>query len=105
MAIAVAVAVAAWIVWGRLSGGPLLEARDTGYQIVSDREVAVRFELTTEPGTAVDCAVKALDEHYEIVGWKVVSLPASEERTRSFVESVRTVSPANTGLISRCWLP
>jgi hypothetical protein len=105
-ALVFAAVLAAWVVWAGLAGSaPALEAEDTGYKIVSDREVSVRFQLTTDPGREVDCAVQALDEHYEIVGWKIVSLPASEARTRAFVESVRTVSPANTGLISKCWLP
>jgi hypothetical protein len=105
-ALAFAVVFAAWVLWAGLDGSaPTLDAQDTGYQVISDAEVSLRFQITTDPGHRVMCAIEALDEHYEIVGWRIVSLPASEYRTRAFVESIRTVSPANTGLISRCWLP
>jgi hypothetical protein len=38
------------------------------------------------------------------VGWKVVRLEPSEQRTRHLTEVVRTSEPAVTGLIYRCWL-
>jgi len=102
---AVALVFLAWVVWAGLDGtAPDLETRDTGYQLTDDTATA-RFEVTVAPGTAVRCAVEALSEDFEIVGWKVVDIPASDERTRSFVETVRTTMPPTTGLISRCWLP
>ncbi|WP_210479426.1 DUF4307 domain-containing protein [Naasia sp. SYSU D00948] len=101
-----AAVLAAWVVWAGLDGtGDVLQARDIGYQKIGDDQVRIRWELTVEPGTATRCAVHALDERYEIVGWKVVDIPASEERTRPFAETIRIVSPATTGLISECWLP
>ncbi|BDZ44672.1 hypothetical protein GCM10025866_05810 [Naasia aerilata] len=96
----------AWVVWAGLDGSaPTIDATDTGYDIVGDDQVAVRFSLNVDPGTPVRCAVQALDDHFEVVGWKVVDVPASEERVRSLTETIRTVSRANTGLISKCWLP
>lgn len=102
---AVAVVFAAWVIWAGLDGtAPQLEVRDTGYQL-TETTAAAKFEVTVEPGTAVRCAVQALSEQFEIVGWKVVDLPPSDDRTRAFVETVRTTMPATTGLIYRCWLP
>ncbi len=99
------VVFAAWLVWGGLLGAPAeIEAKDVGHTIVDDRHVVVRFELTTNPGTPVTCALQALNESFGIVGWKIVELGASEERTRTVVESVRTSELAVTGLIYRCWL-
>lgn len=104
-AAAFVVVFAAWVVWAGLDGsGPSLEADTTGYDLSTD-QVAVRFSLNVDPGTAVRCAVQALDDHFEVVGWKIVDVPPSTERVRSLTETLRTVSPANTGLISRCWLP
>lgn len=102
---AVTLVFLAWVIWAGLDGtAPELETRDTGYQLTDDSATA-RFEVTVEPGTAVRCAVQALSEDFEIVGWKVIDLPTSTERTRGFVETVRTTMPPTTGLISRCWLP
>jgi hypothetical protein len=104
--VALAALVVAWVIWSGL-GDPAatVDYRDTGYQKVSDREISVRFEVTAEPGQVVECAAQALNDKFETVGWKVVQLPASPERTRGFVETIRTTNPPNTALIYRCWLP
>ena len=97
--------VIAWVVWGGLLGPDAsLEARDLGYEIVDDSLVRVEFEVTADAGSEVGCAVQALNESFTVVGWKVVDLPASDQRTRSFTEEVRTTELAVSGLIYRCWL-
>ena len=104
-AAAVLLVVGAWVTWVGLFGpGAGLEARDTGYVTRDDDTVDVMFEITAEPGATVSCALQALNDSFAIVGWKVVDLPAAEQRTRSFVENVRVTEPAVTGLIYRCWL-
>ena len=98
-------AVISWVVWGGLLGPDAsLEARDLGYDIVDDSLVRVDFEVTADAGSEVGCAVQALNESFTVVGWKVVELPASQHRTRSFSEDVRTTELAVSGLIYRCWL-
>lgn len=101
-----ALVLGAWLWWGGVLETPAqLQTRDIGHSIVSDTNVQVTFEVTTEPGTAVVCAVQALSASFGIVGWKIVSLPASETWTRTFSESLRTSEPAVTGLLYECWLP
>lgn len=104
--------VIAWVVWvGLFSPAASLETRDIGYSgptgqslTADDTSVDIRFEVTTDPGTAVSCALQALNEQFAIVGWKVVDLPRGDDRTRTFAENVRVTEPAVTGLIYRCWL-
>lgn len=111
-AAAVLAVVLAWVVWvGLFSPAAGLETRDTGYSgpggrplTADDTSVDIRFEVTTEPGTPVSCALQALNEQFAIVGWKVVDLAPGNDRTRAFVENVRVTEPAVTGLIYRCWL-
>jgi Domain of unknown function (DUF4307) len=98
-------ALAAWLVWaGLLAPAAQLEATDTGHVVVSDSRVNVRFAVTVDPGRKVGCALEALDESFTVVGWKLVDLPVSSDRTRTFSEDVRTSEQAVTGLIYRCWL-
>ena len=104
-AVAFVVVVAAWIVWGGLSGvAAQVDVRDTGHVITSEREVAVSFELSVPAGSNAACAIQALNSSFTIVGWKIVNIPASEQRTRVYAETVRTSELAVTGLIYRCWL-
>ena len=63
-----------------------------------------QLEVTAEPGTPINCVAQALNEEFAPVGWKVLEIPASEQRTRQFTTDVLTTELGNTGLIYRCWL-
>ena len=56
-------------------------------------------------GRAVDCAVEAQNSGFGVVGWKIVHLPASDQRSVTYTTSLATSERAVTGLIYRCWLP
>lgn len=103
---AFALVFCAWVVWAALDAvGPAsLEVRDTAHVVVDERTVAVTFELSVATGTPSYCAVQALNDTFAVVGWKVVEIPPSGQRTRTFTETVRTTELASTGLIYRCWL-
>lgn len=105
-AITLAVVLTAWVVWGGLSGtSATLETRELGYTDVTDTSITVQWEVTAPPGVSVHCALQALNSSFGIVGWRIVEIPASSERTRSLAQTVRTSEPAVTGLPYRCWLP
>lgn len=104
-AIAFAIVFGAWLLWAGLLQTPAqLEVRDTGFLILDDRAVSVRWEVSTDTGNAVSCAVQALNSSFGIVGWSIVEIPASDQRTRVLTETLRTSELAVTGLIYRCWL-
>ncbi len=100
-----ALVLGAWVVWAALDGDSAnIEFRDVAHEIVDDSSVNVTWQVTAEPGSDVSCAVKAMNESFTDVGWKVVHLPVSTERTRVFTEQLRTTELPVTGLIYRCWL-
>jgi hypothetical protein len=100
-----AAVLVAWLVWGGVfEGVDKVVALDIGHQILSESEIEVTFQITEDPGEEVTCALQAENETYSVVGWKIVELPASEQRTRQFTEIVRTTEPSANGLIYRCWL-
>ena len=104
-AVAFVVVFVAWLVWGGLLGAPAqFQAIDTAHETIDDTAVDVTWQFTVEPGTPARCAVQALNSTFGIVGWKIVDLPASDLRIRSFTARVLTTEPAVTGLIYRCWL-
>lgn len=100
-----AVVLGAWVVWAGLLEAPAkFEARDTGYRVVSENEVEVQWEFSAQPGAAASCAVQALNSSFGIVGWKIVDVAPSAQRTRILTETVLTSELGVTGLIYRCWL-
>ena len=100
-----AVILVAWVVWATFDGdGSKLEAKDTGHEIVSDDLVEVAFDLTIPAAAESRCIVEALNGKFAVVGWKVVTIPASDQTTRRITEQVRTSEKAVTGLVNRCWL-
>lgn len=92
-----------WVIWAGLGGSAQIQAQGTGHSFPSENVVSVSYEITMPPGTAATCAVQALNESFAIVGWKIVSIPASEKRTRAFTQLLHTSEPSTTGLIYRCW--
>jgi hypothetical protein len=102
---AFALVFGAWLIWAGLIGtGAQFQTRDTGYKNVTDNSIDVQFSLTVDAGTPMRCAVQALNSSFSIIGWKIVDIPASETRTRTLVETVRTSERPVTGLIHTCWL-
>jgi hypothetical protein len=102
----VVIVVVAWVLWvGLLGPASGLDSRTLGYSVqAGDAAVEVRYEVTVDAGRAASCALQAMNADFEIVGWKVVELPASTRGTRQFTEVLRTSEPPVTGLIYRCWL-
>jgi hypothetical protein len=105
-AIGVAVVLVTWIVWaGPMRASSQFQARDLGFSIADERNIVVQFEITVTPNTRMQCAVQALSADYGIVGWRVVDIPPSSQRTRVFEQPLRTSDMPVTGLLYRCWVP
>lgn len=105
-AIAVVLVFVAWVVWAGLdqtSHG--LDNTEVGYTVVSDHRTVVHSQVSVDPGTEAKCAVQVLDKSYSIVGWKEITLPPSDQRTRTVSTAVNTVTRGVTGLIHDCWVP
>jgi hypothetical protein len=99
------VVLGAWLLWaGILENSDAIESQNIAHTVISDREVEVTWQLNAEPGTSTSCALQALNDSFSIVGWKIVEIPPSQQRTRSLSESVLTSEQSVTGLIYRCWL-
>lgn len=105
-AIGVAVVLVVWIVFASpIRSSSQFQARDLGYIYNDDRNITVQFEITVAPNTPMECAVQALNAEYGIVGWRVIDIAPSEQRTRIFQQPLRTSENAVTSLLYRCWVP
>jgi hypothetical protein len=86
--------------------------KDIGFSTIDATAAYVDFQVTREPGTAVKCAIKALDSKFAVVGWKVVDIPLGEAdgtadggRTVSQRVTLRTESLSVSGVVDDCWIP
>ena len=93
----------AFLLFGGWQQGSDLEFKDLHYSVVSDSAVEIDVQVTAAANTKIVCAVEALSESHGTVGWKLVTLPSSEERTRRFETTVVTTTPATTGRVRSCW--
>jgi hypothetical protein len=101
----IVVVFAAWAIWvGLFQPTADIEYDDVGNVAVSSNQIQVRWQMTVNAGTPTKCAIQTLDQNFGIVGWKIVSLPPSSVRSRTFTSVVRTAQPAVSGNIYQCWL-
>lgn len=109
-AVAAGIAFLAWVSTSNSLSD--VSFKDVGYVTVDATLAEVDFQVTREPGATVQCAVKALDSKFAVVGWKVVTVAPSEAgstadggRTVSQRVSVRTESLSVSGVVDDCWIP
>lgn len=75
---------------------------NTGFEVMSDEQVDVRFDLRRDPSRAVECALHALDAQHARVGTATVVVGPSEESPSRHIEPLRTVARATTGYVDSC---
>jgi Domain of unknown function (DUF4307) len=103
---AILIVFAAWAIWvGLFQPTASIDFDSTGQSKVASNELRVTWQLSVDPGTPAECAIQALDVNFGIVGWKIVSLPASTLASRSLSTVVRTAQPAVEGNVYQCWIP
>ncbi|MCU1435953.1 MAG: hypothetical protein JWR71_2678 [Pseudarthrobacter sp.] len=109
-ALAVGVGFMAWV--STSNAVSAVTFKDIGYSTVDATQAEIDFTVTRDPGSAVKCALKALDSKFAVVGWKVVDIPPGEAdntadggRTVTQRVSVRTESLAVSGVVDSCWVP
>ena len=93
----------AFVLFGGWQQGSDLEFKDLHYSVESERSVEVDVQVTAAADAQIVCAIEALSESHSTVGWKLVTLPAGDERTRRFTTTLVTTSPATTGRVRDCW--
>jgi hypothetical protein len=101
---AVLVTVVAWVIWvGLFTPDAAIDNQDIGYTHVDASTLRITEQISTDPGVAVTCSFEALDAKFAIVGWKVVDIPPSTQRTYRHAETVRISQPAVNGTVGGCW--
>ncbi len=112
IAVALLAAGVGFMAWVSTSSASGVTFKDIGFSTPDATQAEVDFQVTREPGTAVKCAVKALDSKFAVVGWKVVDIPPGQAdktadggRTVAQRVAVRTESASVSGVVDNCWIP
>lgn len=99
----VATAVVAWLGFGTMTKP--VTWKDVGYDVVSDGEVEIVFDVVRrDPGAAVQCRVQALNRHYAQVGVVTVPVAPGDRAAQRERVTVATTERAVTGLVESCWV-
>lgn len=75
---------------------------NTGFDVVSENEVQVRFDLRRDPSRAVECAVEAQNESRFVVGRTTTRIAPTDESPSRHIATVQTTSTAVTGYVEDC---
>ncbi|WP_125100283.1 DUF4307 domain-containing protein [Leucobacter chromiireducens] len=81
-----------------------VSAQDIGYTAESELVLNAKFEVTAPPQTPVACAVEALNTSKATVGWKIVELPLTDQRTHTVTTRLVTTNPATAVTTRACWV-
>lgn len=92
-----------FVLFGGWQQGTDLEFKDLHYSVIDDTSVSVDVQVTAPASATVVCAIEALSTSHGTVGWKQVTIPPGDERTRRFTSTMITTSPATTGRVRDCW--
>lgn len=100
LGVAAMTAVAIW--FGIAGSAGKVHWYNSGFEIVSDDQVDIRFDLRRDPTRPVVCDLHALDPSHARVGTGRVTVGPSASSPSRHVESLRTVARATTGYVDSC---
>ena len=63
-----------------------VDAETTGFEVVDEHSVTLRFQVSAPVGRSIACAIEAQDEEHGVVGWRIVEYPGSDLHARAFHE-------------------
>ena len=100
-----------WILWVSVGNNTGVSQKLVSYEVVDSTLSTVDLSVTKAPGATAQCAVKAMNESFAVVGWNVITIgpngtdTGSEGgRTTTVRGQMRTDSLAVTGVVENCWI-
>lgn len=110
--IVVAIAISViWVLWSVTGSNDGISQKDLSYNVVDQTLTTVDIAVTKNADATAQCAIKAMDEGYAVVGWKVITVgPNGKDvgsengRTTTVRTELRTDALAVTGIVEHCWI-
>lgn len=93
----------AFAIWfGVAAGSGKVQWVNSGFEVISDAEVNVRFDIYRDASRAVECVIEAQDERHFVVGRTTTVVEPSDASPSRQIAPVQTAGPAVTGYVERC---
>lgn len=100
-----------WVLWTVVGGNAGVSQKILSYNVVDSTMTTVDLAITKDPAQTAQCALKAMNDTYAVVGWRVITIgPNGTEdgsengRTTTVRGELRTDSLAVTGVVENCWI-
>jgi hypothetical protein len=100
LGVAAMAAVAVW--FGVAAASGKVNWVNTGFEVVGQDQVDVRFDLHRDPDRPVRCVIEAQDDGHFVVGRTTHRVAAGAQSPSRHVATVRTAAPAVTGYVDSC---
>lgn len=81
-----------------------VEWQDIGYTKRSELVLDVKFQLSAPANTRVACAIEALNTAKASVGWKILEVPPSDQKTHTVTTKLVVTNPATAATARECWV-
>lgn len=93
-----------FLLWSGWEEGGRVETQSIGFAKQGEFEVSVKFSVSAPSGAPVACAVEALSTSKAVVGWNVIELPVTEQRSHTITTRLLTTGPATAAHVRECWI-
>ncbi|MDJ0317224.1 MULTISPECIES: DUF4307 domain-containing protein [Arthrobacter] len=100
-----------WVLWVIVGGNTGVSQKILSYNVVDATMTTVDLSVTKTPDATAECAIKAMNESFAVVGWNVITIgPNAKDvgsengRTTTVRGELRTDSLAVTGVVENCWI-
>ncbi|MFT4147907.1 MAG: DUF4307 domain-containing protein [Micrococcaceae bacterium] len=103
LSVAILIASLAVIAWFAVKMTKAPSVSDISGTLEANKSVTVNFTVNNPTQNNIRCGVRALNNHYAVVGYKAMDIDAQKEATASYSVNLLTDSPATSADVEKCW--
>ena len=102
--IALVLAGVVFLLWSGWQESSQIESQDIGFTKTGELSGEVKFTVSRPPSETIACAVEALSVSKATVGWNVIEIQPSDQRSYTVTVPLRTTGAATAGHVKECWI-
>ncbi len=102
----------AFVTWLAIGRGPTAVSNSVvSFSVTDATQTELDFQVTKDPSATAQCAAKALDEAYAVVGWDVITIGpngsdvgSNSGKTTAQRAMIHTDTLAVSAVVDSCWI-